>query len=61
MDFRKKHELNQKMKVLYDELYNPHPIQKKKKILTGFLRKAKNSEKIRKINNLLNNNKKKKK
>ena len=34
MDFRKKHELNQKMKVLYDELYNPHPIQKKKKILT---------------------------
>ncbi len=30
MDFRKKHELNQKMKVLYDELYNPHPKQKKK-------------------------------
>ena len=54
MDFRKKHELNQKMKVLYDELYNPHPKQKKNKVLTGVLRKAENSEKFKSLNNLLN-------
>ena len=38
MDFRKKHELNQKMKVLYDELYNPYPNSKKQKLKSIFIK-----------------------
>ncbi len=41
MNFKNKNGINEKMKVLYDELYNPYPNSKKQKLKSIFIKEDK--------------------